>query len=339
MNTIILEKPGQFRKADTASPADAPPGAALVKVHRVGICGTDWHAYHGNQPFFTYPRILGHELAVTVESVNDPASDLKPGDKCAVEPYFNCGKCVACRRGKSNCCANLKTLGVHIDGGMRERIVVPVNKLHRSQKLSLDQLTLVEPLGIGCHAIDRANITKGEWVLVIGAGPIGLSLIPFANAAGANLIVMDISAARLSLARQQMGVKHTIDASSGEILDKLSELTSGDLPTIVIDATGSPKSMMQCFDLAAPGGTIVFVGIYQGDLTFSDPNLHRKELSIIASRNAVPANFARIIKLVEQGDINVTPWITHRVAADGLIEVFPTWLKPGSGVLKAIIDF
>jgi 2-desacetyl-2-hydroxyethyl bacteriochlorophyllide A dehydrogenase len=339
MKTIILNKPGEFQTADTAAPSDVPPGWALVRIHRVGICGTDWHAYHGDQPFFTYPRILGHELACVIERVNDSASDLKVGDQCAIEPYLNCGKCVACRRGKSNCCAELKTLGVHIDGGMRERIVVPVNKLHRSTKLSLDQLVLVEPLGIGCHAIDRAQIEKGEWVLIIGAGPIGLSLVPFATAAGAQVIVMDISDARLSLPRQKMGVKHAINASSEDVLPRLKELTAGELPTIVIDATGSPKSMMGCFDLAAPGGKIVFVGIYQGELSFSDPHLHRRELTIIASRNALPRDFTRIIKLVEEGVIDVTPWITHRTPADKLVDVFPTWLKPGAGVLKAMIEF
>ena len=169
MNAIVLEKPGLLRNTQVDAPADLPEGCALVRVNRVGVCGTDWHAYRGNQPFFSYPRILGHELGVVVERVNDPQSALKPGDRCAVEPYLNCGRCVACRHDKPNCCENLKVLGVHVDGGMRERIVVPTRKLHASEKLSLDELALVEPLGIGCHAVDRAKIAAGEWVLVIGA--------------------------------------------------------------------------------------------------------------------------------------------------------------------------
>mgnify|MGYP001149496030 CR=1 FL=1 len=142
----------------TGSPSpDIPIGHALVRVKHVGICGTDWHAYRGRQPFFTYPRILGHELGVVVEAVNDPESSLKSGDRCAVEPYLNCGRCVACRRGKTNCCVSLQTLGVHTDGGMREQIVIPVAKLHRSAALSIEQLALVEMLGIGAHAENDFN--------------------------------------------------------------------------------------------------------------------------------------------------------------------------------------
>src|SRR2546429_5375671 len=182
MDAIILEQPERLAMTTRPLPHSPPPaGHAIVRVGRVGICGTDWHAYHGRQPFFTYPRILGHELGVEVVSVNDPASDLKAGDRCAVEPYLNCGHCVACRRGMTNCCANLQVLGVHIDGGMRELIAVPTAKLHRSEKLNLDQLALVETLAIGCHAVARAKVQQDEWVLVLGAGPIGLSVLPFAQ--------------------------------------------------------------------------------------------------------------------------------------------------------------
>ena len=338
MNAIVLEKPGLLRNTQVDAPADLPEGCALVRVNRVGVCGTDWHAYRGNQPFFSYPRILGHELGVVVERVNDPQSALKPGDRCAVEPYLNCGRCVACRHDKPNCCENLKVLGVHVDGGMRERIVVPTRKLHASEKLSLDELALVEPLGIGCHAVDRAKIAAGEWVLVIGAGPIGLSVIPFAKAAGANVISVDISATRLEFCRAVMGVRYTIDAGEPDPAAHLKKLTNDDLPTCVVDATGSGESMARCFDLTAPGGRIVFVGLFQGDLTFNDPNFHRRELTLLASRNSRPADFDRIIGMVERGQIDTKPWITHRTPFDRAVEEFPKWLEPDSGVLKAIIE-
>src|SRR4029434_6639637 len=133
MNTLVLEKPGQMRLTQTDIPRDVPAGSALVRVHRVGICGTDWHAYHGHQPFFTYPRILGHELGVTIEWISESASSLEGGGRCSVEPYLNCGTCIACRRGKTNCCATLQCLGVHTDGGMRERIIIPARMLHRAR--------------------------------------------------------------------------------------------------------------------------------------------------------------------------------------------------------------
>ncbi|HSV13774.1 MAG TPA: zinc-binding alcohol dehydrogenase family protein [Tepidisphaeraceae bacterium] len=339
MNTLILENPQQFRFAQTDEPdLTLAPGQALVRVRRVGICGTDWHAYHGRQPFFTYPRILGHELGVVVEAVKDPASDLKPGDKCSVEPYMNCGVCIACRRGKTNCCAKLNVIGVHTDGGMRERIVLPARKLHKSDKLTLEQLALVETLGIGGHAVDRAAIERDEWVLIIGAGPIGLSIIPFAKAAGARVIVTDVSESRLAFCQKQMGVQHMIDAR-GDVLAELKRLTNEDLPTAVFDATGAPASMMKTFDCIAPGGRIIFVGLFQGDVTFNDPNFHRREISLLGSRNARASDFKRIIKMMEDGTVDTTPWITHRAACNQLVQTLPDWLKPDAGVIKAMVEF
>jgi 2-desacetyl-2-hydroxyethyl bacteriochlorophyllide A dehydrogenase len=344
MKTVVLEKPGKLLLTRTQQPGEAPSGSALVRVHRVGVCGTDWHAYRGNQPFFTFPRILGHELGVIVESVNDAAGafsggKLQPGDRCSVEPYLNCGFCVACRRGMPNCCMSLNVLGVHSDGGMREKMVVPVAKLHRSTRLTLDQLALVEPLAIGCHAVDRAKPEPGEWVLVIGAGPIGLSVIPFAQAAGAKVIAMDVSDDRLAFCRDKMRVEHTINPAEVDSLAALSDLTCSELPTAVIDATGNRQSMARCYDLAAHGGRIVFVGLFQGELSFNDPNFHRRELAVMASRNARGEDFRRIIQLAEDGKIDTTPWITHRSEVDNLLDVFPEWLKPESKVLKAMIEF
>jgi 2-desacetyl-2-hydroxyethyl bacteriochlorophyllide A dehydrogenase len=339
MKTIILQSPGDLRLIETPAPGDAPEGFALVRVHRVGICGTDWHAYRGKQPFFSYPRIIGHELGVIVEQVNEPASSLNIGDRCSVEPYLNCGRCIACLRGKGNCCVNLQVMGVHVDGGMRQHVLIPAHKLHPSAKLEFDQLALVETLAIGCHAVDRAAIEKNEWTLIIGAGPIGLSVIPFAVAGGAKVIVMDVSAPRLTFCREAMGVEHTIDAGKIDPLAALRELTDHQLPTAVIDATGNPQSMMQTFNYVAHGGRIVFVGLFQGDVTFNDPNFHRRELSILATRNARPQDFARIIRLVEEGVVDTKPWITHRTRLEELVEIFPRLLDPGAGVIKAIVEF
>ena len=266
--------------------------------------------------------------------MNDTNSNLKPGDPCAVEPYLNCGHCIACKASKPNCCVNLKVMGVHVDGGMREHILVPTAKLHRSGKLSQDELALVEPLSIGCHAVDRAGITVGEQVLIIGAGPIGLSVIPFATAAGGKITVMDISPSRLEFCRKNRSVPTTMDAAIG-----LKDFTPDDLPTCIIDATGNPKSMTRCFDLAAHGGRIVFVGLFQGDVTFNDPNFHRRELTLMATRNSRPRDFERIIKMMEQGEIDAKPWITHRTNAEDLIEDVPKWLAPETELVKAMIEF
>ncbi len=337
MKTVTLVEPGQFVMSHTDEPEDIPTGHALIAIRRIGVCGTDQHAFRGRQPFFTYPRILGHELGVEVIEIAPDVTNVAVGDKCSVEPYLNCGTCIACRQGKTNCCTTLKVLGVHTDGGMRERIVVPAHKLHTSSKLSLDQLALIETLGIGAHAVDRASVIPGEHVLVFGAGPIGLTVIQFAKAAGAKVTVVDINQQRLDFAAKYLGADHQL-VFSDTTLDSVMEITSGDLPTAVFDATGNPTSMMNAFNFLAPGGRLTFVGLFQGDVTFNDPFFHRREMTLLASRNARSSDFTRIIELVESGKIDTTPWISHRCHFDDVVETFPSWLKPESGTLKAIIE-
>jgi 2-desacetyl-2-hydroxyethyl bacteriochlorophyllide A dehydrogenase len=333
---IVLEKPGHFVAADRPEPVSAP-GDALVRVHRVGVCGTDLHAFAGNQPFFTYPRVLGHELGVEVVDPGDEPNGLKPGDRCSVEPYLNCGHCVACRRGKPNCCVSLQVLGVHIDGGMRPLLRVPARKLHRSAKLDYEQLALVETLAIGAHAVERAQLTKDDFVLVTGAGPIGLSVIQFVQAAGAAFAVMDVNEARLEFCRKQLGVTHTLRPGPGAN-EELKQLGGGDLPACVIDATGNSGSMLGAFDRPAHGGRIVFVGLFQGDVTFNDPNFHRRELTVMASRNALPGTFREVVRLVEDGKVDTRPWITHRFELAETPEVFPRDIAGNPAVLKAMIE-
>jgi 2-desacetyl-2-hydroxyethyl bacteriochlorophyllide A dehydrogenase len=339
MKTIRLEEPGRFALLSTDEPATSlNPEEALVRVRRIGVCGTDIHAFGGNQPFFTYPRILGHELGVEVVAVGSSTKNVHPGDRCSVEPYLNCGHCIACRRGKSNCCVNLQVLGVHTDGGMRELIVVPSRKLYPSTHLTLDQLALIETLGIGCHAVDRARVEAGEFALVIGAGPIGLTAVQFAIEAKAQVIVLDINPKRLEFCREHLGVPHLINATVDNPLEALKQITSDDLPTLVFDATGNAKSMMRAFEYPANGGRLVFVGLFQGDVTFNDPNFHRRELTVLSSRNARSENFTRIISLVENGRIDTAPWITHRASFADVVTEFPRWTKPETGVIKAMIE-
>ena len=336
MLQIFLEKLGCFAAKDGPEPI-LTLGEALVRVHRIGICGTDLHAFAGKQPFFSYPRILGHELGVEIIDAGSDPHGLKVGDRCSVEPYLNCGHCIACQRGKPNCCINLKVLGVHTDGGMRPLCAVPAHKLHRSAKLDYEQLALVETLGIGAYAVERAKPKKEDFVLVIGAGPIGLSVIQFALISGATLAVMDVSESKLAFCRDKLGVKNTL-TTGAEALDQLKIIGSGDQPTIIIDATGNPRSMASTFDLVAHGGRIVFVGLCQGEIAFNDPNFHRRELSLCASRNALPQTFRDIIHLVETGRINTKPWITHRLALADIPAIFPEKIAGNPSVVKAIVE-
>jgi len=337
MKTVILERPGQFLLTETETPSAPQPGEALVRVRRIGICGTDIHAYRGKQPFFNYPRILGHELGVEIVAIEANDRGLAVGDRCAVEPYLNCGSCIACRRGKTNCCVKLEVLGVHVDGGMREYMTVPIEKLHKSAKLSWDQLALVEMLTIGAHAVRRAQLEPGENVLVIGAGPIGLSVISFAQRAGANVIVLEISRERLDFCRGELGVEHYLDGTQ-DPAEALKAMLSGDLPTTVFDATGNATSMMNAFHYVAHGGKLVLVGLVQGDITFHDPDFHRRELTVLSSRNATGEDFIQVLQALEEGDIDVTAWITHRAPLEELIDQYPRWLEPGSGLIKAVVE-
>lgn len=339
MKALQLEKPGHWRTIDIPEPASPGPGEALVRVHRVGICGTDLGGYLGKMPFFSYPRIPGHELGVEVLAVGEGVTNVKPGDRCAVEPYLNCQHCYSCWRGHTNCCENHKTLGVMCDGGLTPRILLPARKLHLAANLTPDQCALVETLAIGCHAVNRGNPQPGEHVLVIGAGPIGLSAIEFAKLSGARTIVMDMNAQRLEFVRDQIRVPDTILARGDESdIKALAEITNGQLADVVIDATGSNKSMVRALEFASFAGRVVYVGITQQTLEFPHaPIMHRRELTLLASRNALSADFTRIIRLIEEGRIDTRPWITHHAEFDDVPAVFPSWLRPETGVIKAVV--
>jgi alcohol dehydrogenase len=340
MKAIQLEKPQCFRRIDIPEPAAPGAGEALVRVQRIGICGTDISGYLGKMPFFSYPRIPGHELGVEVLAVGTGVTNVKPGDRCSVEPYMNCGQCYSCRKGSTNCCENLKVLGVMTDGGMTERMVLPAHKLHPAGKLTSEQCALVETLAIGCHAVNRGNPQPGETVLVIGAGPIGLSAIEFAKLSGAKTVVLDLNERRLAFCHEKMGIKLTIlSKGDGTELEELKKMTDGALAQVVIDATGSNKSMGAALGYCGFTGRLVYVGITEQEVAFPHaPIMHRRELTLLASRNALPPDFTRIIKLIEEGRIDTRPWITHHAGFDDLIGVFPNWIKPETGVIKAIVE-
>jgi 2-desacetyl-2-hydroxyethyl bacteriochlorophyllide A dehydrogenase len=335
MRQVVLERPGRLVAADVPPPAPVGGEDALVRVRRIGVCGTDFHAFRGDQPFFAYPRILGHELAVEVLEAPG-GSGVKKGDRCAVEPYFECGRCIACRRGRTNCCAELKVLGVHVDGGMRELITLPARKLHRSASLSFEQLALVETLGIGAHAVSRAALEAGETVLVVGTGPIGLAVIQSALQTGARVMATDASESRREFCERTLGVD-TFPAD-GAVYQTLCEATDGDLPTVVFEATGNAASMERSFDFVASGGKLVLVGLCSARISFFDPELHRREMTVLGSRNARADDFARVLSAVESGALDTRPWVTHRAPLSEVAEALPDWGRPQSGVLKAMVE-
>ena len=337
MKALLLEAPKEFKFIDIPEPNRPGPGEALVRVHRVGICGTDLSGYLGKMPFFSYPRIPGHELGVEVVEVGEGVANVQPGDRCSVEPYINDPNSYSSRKGKPNCCEKLQVLGVHCDGGMRSEFLLPARKLHVSAKLAFEQLALVETLAIGCHAVNRADLQEGDSCLVIGAGPIGLATLEFVKLTGVKMIVVDMNEQRLDFCKRVMGVHHTIKLSENLERD-LRDVTDGHLPDVVIDATGSSVSMSNAFGLVAPCGKLVYVGITTEEVKFRHPTFHKPEGTLLCSRNALPGDFDRIIGLIENGTIDTNPWITHRAPFDELPEIFPSFTKPETGVIKAIVE-
>jgi len=334
---IACEEIGRFQLLEDLPEPDFAEGQAIVAIKRIGVCGTDLHAFKGNQPFFTYPRVLGHELSGVIERIGDNEEGLKAGDQVSVIPYMHCGECIACRNGKTNCCTSMKVLGVHIDGGMRERIAVPVSHLVPTNGMTLDQAAVLEPLSIGAHAVGRSGVRAGETALVIGGGPIGLGVMAFAKHAGARVIAMDVHDERLAFCRTWARADETVNARE-DAAAKLAELTGGDLPTIVFDATGNAKSMTDAFGYVAHGGTLVYVGLVKTDITFHDPAFHSKELTLMGSRNATKEDFALVGKAMRDGEIDVESFVTHRAPFRGMIEAFDEWLKPETKVIKALVD-
>lgn len=335
MKAIICEQVEQFRYAEVEQPI-VGTGEAIVRIQRIGICGTDLHAFKGNQPFFSYPRILGHELAGYVEELGEGDTELAVGDLVSVIPYLHCGECIACRNGKTNCCTDMKVLGVHIDGGMRERVALPVSHLIKADGLTLDQAAMLEPFSIGAHAVRRSELRAGETALVIGAGPIGLGVMILAKQLGANVIAMDINEERLAFCRYWAGVDHTVNALQ-QPKEALVELTNGEFPTVVFDATGNARSMTDAFGLVAHGGKLVYVGLVKADIAFHDPDFHKRELTLMGSRNATMADFDTVRSAFQKGSIDIERYITHRASFDEMVDQFEFWLKPESKVIKAMV--
>jgi 2-desacetyl-2-hydroxyethyl bacteriochlorophyllide A dehydrogenase len=339
MRAIQISEVKTLKRIEIDEPSQPGPGQALVKTHRMGVCGTDISCYLGKFPFFDFPRIPGHELGVEVVAVGDSVSNIKPGDRCSIEPYMNCGDCYPCRRGAINCCQNLKVIGVMTNGGLCDSFLVRADKLHPSTKLSFDQLALVETLAIGCHANDRGAPQGGDHALIIGMGPIGLATLEFARLTDAKISVMDMNPARLEFVRENYGIENTVlFKGDGSEVDRMREITAGDMYQVITDATGNKHSMSGALQYIAPTGSLVYVGITTEEVTFAHPVMHRPEASIVASRNALPPDFTRIIRLIEDGTINTDPWITHRTSFDGVLDDFESFTKPETGVIKAIIE-
>ena len=336
MKALVCEQPGSFQYIKKEKPL-LQEGNALLKIKRIGICGTDLHAFEGTQPFFNYPRILGHELAAEISEIGSN-NEFKVGDRVTFSPYFYCGKCIACRNGLTNCCADIKVFGVHIDGGMSEFISVPVKYLIKGNDLSFEELALVEPLAIGAHGIRRAGVKPNEFILVMGAGPIGLGLMEFARIAGAQVIAMDVNDQRLKFCKEKLNVAHTINPAKEDAIEQLKSITKNDMPTVVIDATGNLKAIKNAFQFMAHGARYVLVGLQRNEIVISHPEFHKREATLMSSRNATTEDFNHVLNSMRNKLLEPATYITHRVLFDEVKDNFESWLDPANGVIKAMVE-
>ncbi|WP_070107269.1 zinc-binding alcohol dehydrogenase family protein [Burkholderia plantarii] len=335
MLSVICEAPGVLRALQRDLPVRGS-GEILLRVSRVGICGTDLHIFTGNQPYLEYPRVMGHELsAVVVEA--EPGSGFDAGDGVYVMPYLSCGHCVACRQGKTNCCVDIKVLGVHRDGALTEYLSVPAQFVHKAEGISLDQAAMLEFLAIGAHAVRRADVQPGQRVLVVGAGPIGMAAMIFARLRGGTVTCLDTRADRLAFCRSQLGIEATVPVGDGDAA-QLAALTNGEFFDVVFDATGNIDAMNRGFAFVAHGGRYVLISIVQGQVTFSDPEFHKREMTLLASRNATAADFDTVLAAMRDGHVPDQALNTHRMRLAEVPEALPRLLEPGQTVVKALVE-
>ena len=325
MKAVACLAPGQLALIDRPEPAPPGPGEALVAVAHVGICGTDYHIFQGKHPYLAYPRVMGHEVSGTVLAVGEGVA-LAPGATVIVNPYIACGTCVACRQGKPNCCTAIAVLGVHRDGAMCERIVVPAANLYPTDGMSLRDSAAVEFLAIGAHAVRRSLAGTGTPALVIGAGPIGLGTALFARIAGQTVTLADTSSERLDMA----------EGLGFAVADRLHATADG--YGVVYDATGSAASMQTAFGMVAHGGALVLVSVVAADITFSDPEFHKREMMLIGSRNALAGDFAYVAGAILAGTVPMDQIFTHRTTLTDAPRDIAHWAADKSGLIKALID-
>lgn len=325
----VCLRPGDFRIEHRALPLVAPDGWVLLDIAAVGICGTDYHIYAGNQPFLDYPRVIGHELSAVVAASGHGWLE---GQLVVVNPYISCGKCRACLRGKPNCCTAISVLGVHRDGGLCSRIAVPAGNLYAANDLTPLQAAMVEFLAIGAHAVRRSELVSGDRVLVTGAGPIGLGVALFARLAGAEVHLLDTSAQRLAQARDLFGFKKTHTDGRLILADELADGFD-----VVFDATGNRGAIEAGFAHVGHGGSYVLVSVVKGDISFTDAEFHKREMRLIGSRNAVAQDFHTVMAALRSGLIDSTKLASEVLQLADLPSRFPDLAQNRDGLIKAVV--
>ncbi len=335
MKALTIVRPGLAEITDQPEP-QAGAGEVCIELAYVGYCGSDLTSYRGLNPLVSYPRVPGHEIAGTIAAVGAEIEGLSIGQAVTVLPYFNCGTCKACRSGKPNACPNNQTMGVQREGAMTGRVVVPAAKVIPVDGLALRDLALVEPCAVGFHAVRRAELSAGETVVVLGCGMIGLGVLLGALRAGARVIAVDLSDAKLEIARK-LGAHETINAQ-GDVKAAVAALT-GEGPDVVVEAVGAEATFLQAVDIVATGGRVVYIGYAKAPIAYDTKFFITKEIDIRGSRNALRSDFDDVIAALRAhkgaGDLIVS----RVVGLDEAPVALEDWHVNPGGFTKVLVQF
>jgi threonine dehydrogenase-like Zn-dependent dehydrogenase len=334
MKALVLRQPGDAA-VETVGEVSATAAEVLLKVRRVGLCGSDLNSYRGKNPMVSFPRILGHEVAATVLQDTPGRPDLAAGTDVTLSPYTSCGQCAACKRGRPNACQFNQTLGVQRDGALTEYIAASPEKLYPA-KLSLEELCLVEPLTVGFHAVARGRVTASDVVAIIGCGGVGLGSVAASGFRGARTIAIDVDDAKLEVARKA-GATDLINTRHDSLHDRLAELTAGRGPDVIIEAIGLPETFRAAVEEVAFTGRVVYIGYAKEPVAYETRLFVQKELDILGSRNALPEDFRAVIEMLEQGRFPVDEAITKIVSLAQAPESLAAWSSDPARFSKIMI--
>ena len=336
MRALVMDRPGEARVIQMEPPSAAGPLEASMRIRRIGLCGTDLSTFLGKNPLVTYPRIPGHEVAATLEQV--PANDLGLGEGMDVtmSPYTACGQCTACKQGRGNACRFNQTLGVQRDGALKDWLNMPLAKLYAAP-LPIEELCLVEPLTVGCHAVARGRVGAADTVAIYGCGGVGLGAVAAAAFRDANVIAIDLDDRKLAVAKA-CGARHLIHSSRDDVHARLQEITGGHGPDVVIEAIGRPDTFRAAVEEVAFTGRVVYIG-YAKDLVSYETRLFvQKELDILGSRNALPQDFKEVIRMFEQRRFPTAEAISATVPLEEAPAILRAWSENPAAYTKIMIS-
>lgn len=337
MKQIIIPEPGKVEIQEVDKPT-ARPGEALLKILYGGICGSDLGTYKGTFLYSSYPRIPGHEFSAEVIEVGENDFGIKPGMIVTGNPYYNCGECYSCKRGYVNCCTSNQTLGAQRDGIFREYFSMPIERIYDGKGLDAKKLVMIEPFCISYHAVKRASVKKGDKVLVVGAGTIGILAAMAAIGQGAEVYVSDLVEMRLEKALS-IGVTGVIQTGKEDFIERVNEITDGNGFDVCIECVGLPSTFQNCIDAAAFRGKVVVVGIGKQKLDFAYSIIQTKELDIFGSRNALKEDFTELIDRVLDDEFDVTSLISETYSFEDAENAFKDLSENADKMLKVMIKF